>query len=153
GRKARGSSSPASWGNCSRTSNRNTCPARTSNRNTYPSGQGRTRAMNAQHSGRPNGPERRAEPRRPTELKGDCCPVGGLLTERRQVRLRNVSQRGVALASDRPWSPGTLLNLELPLDERLRVTQARVVHATAQPGGSYLIGCVIDSGLSEEQVT
>jgi hypothetical protein len=108
--------------------------------------------MNEQHSARPTGPERRAAPRLPSELKVSCCPVGALLTERRRVRLRNVSCQGVALIADRPWGPGTTLSLDLPLGERPTPTRARVVHSTAQAGGSFLIGCIFESALTEEQI-
>jgi hypothetical protein len=100
----------------------------------------------------PQGPERRAAPRRPSELKVYCCPVGGMLTERRQVRLRNVSRQGLALITDRRWAPGTVLAVELPLAERPIAVRAKVVHATAQPGGTFLVGCMLDNALTDAQV-
>src|SRR5262249_33104164 len=119
--------------------------------------------MNEQHSGRPTGPERRAEPRLPSELKVYCCPVGGLLTERRHVRLRNISCRGVALVTDRPWGPATMLNLELPLGERppLGTVARRVGRGRGVPrpgvapppprrGGGFGAGAVFEPSPGEE---
>jgi hypothetical protein len=75
-----------------------------------------------------------------------------MLTERRQVRLRNVSRQGLALVTDRRWGPGTVLTVELPLGERPTAVRAKVVHATAQMGGTFLVGCVLDTPLTDAQV-
>src|SRR5262249_10804157 len=91
------------------------------------------------------GTERRAAPRLPSNLRISCYPVGSSLGERRQGRLRNVSKTGIGLVVDRCWTPGTVLMLQLPAAEDLRLVRARVVHATPQPGGCFLVGCLLDN--------
>jgi|SRR5262245_13578104 hypothetical protein len=100
------------------------------------------------------GRERRAAPRHPSSLKVICYPAGAGLTERRQVRLRNVSRNGLALTVDRRWEPGTALVLELPVSEGegVSVARARVIHATPQAGGTFLVGCVLDFPLTDAQL-
>ncbi len=103
--------------------------------------------------GTPSGAERRTEPRHPSSAKIICYPAGAALTERRQVRLRNVSLKGMALIVDRRWEVGTELVLELPgPDERTVPGRARVVHATAQLGGLFLIGCILEVPLTATQM-
>lgn len=98
------------------------------------------------------GQERRAAPRHPSSVKILCYPVGAGLGERRQVRVRNASRTGIAVLTDRRWDPGTSLVLELPGEEGPQVLRGRVVHATPQPGGCFLTGCVLDFPLSDAQL-
>jgi hypothetical protein len=100
----------------------------------------------------PPGPERRATPRHPSNLKVVCYPAGAGLTERRQVRLRDVSRGGLGLLTDRRWGPGTNLIFELWVRGALRTARARVVHATSHLGGSFLIGCAFDIPLTESEL-
>jgi hypothetical protein len=99
----------------------------------------------------PPGPERRTAPRLPSQLRVVCYPVGGGVSERRQARLNNVSRNGLAVVVDRRWDPGTVVIIELPLGEEVTLTRARVVHATPQLGGRYLVGCVFDTPLNDAQ--
>jgi hypothetical protein len=100
----------------------------------------------------PSGGERRVAPRRDSTQKVICYPAGAGLGERRQVRLRNVSRTGLALVVDRRWESGTTLVIELPVTEGVSVARARVIHATPQMGGRFLIGCVLDFPLTDIQV-
>jgi hypothetical protein len=103
--------------------------------------------------GGPGGAERRNDPRHASSAKIICYPAGAALTERRQVRLRNVSLKGLALVVDRRWEVGTELVLELPgPEERTVPGRARVVHATAQLGGLFLIGCILEVPLTAAQM-
>src|SRR4051812_18176501 len=102
----------------------------------------------------PGGAERRTDVRRPTSIRIVCYPTGAPVTERRQVRLRNVSIKGLALVADRRWEKGTELVVELPgADERTVQGRAHVVHSTPQLGGLFLIGCILDVPLTEAQIT
>jgi hypothetical protein len=67
------------------------------------------------------------------------------------VRVRNVSRTGIGLGSDRRWDPGTVLVVELPPEEEgpRRSVRARVVHATPQMGGTFLVGCIFLEPLSD----
>jgi hypothetical protein len=99
----------------------------------------------------PPGPERRQAPRVYSVLKIICFPAGAGLSERRQARVRNVSRTGIGLQVDRHWESGTLLHLELPLEEGTRLVRARVVHATPQYG-LHLVGCSFEVPLTDAQV-
>jgi hypothetical protein len=96
--------------------------------------------------------ERRVATRHSSTLRITCYPVGGGLAERRNARVRNVSKTGVGLVLDRHWQSGTALVIELPLAEGIRLARGRVVHATSQPGGCFLVGCSFDQHLSDEEV-
>jgi hypothetical protein len=97
-------------------------------------------------------PERRAAPRLPSRVKIVCYPAGAGLSERRQVRVDNVSRTGIAVIADRRWEPGTVLVVELPVEEGYSSTKARVIHATSKLGGCFLIGCALDVPLTDAQV-
>ena len=107
--------------------------------------------MAGEESASPPGPERRGAPRHPSSLRIACYPAGSGLLERRLVRVRNVSRTGIGLTSDRRWEPGTMLVLEMPPVEDVppRSVRARVVHATLQVGGTFLVGCLFQQPLSD----
>ena len=96
--------------------------------------------------------ERRAATRHSSTLRIVGYPVGGGLAERRNARVRNVSKTGIGLVLDRHWQSGLALILELPLAEGIRLTRAKVVHATSQPGGCFRVGCIFDQQLTAEEV-
>jgi hypothetical protein len=103
---------------------------------------------------REGGTERRATPRYQSEVRLTCYPVGAGLGAGRQARVRNVSRTGIGLVVDRHWPPGTMLSIALPLgpDGGTRPAMARVIHATALPGGSFLVGCALEVALSEDDL-
>ena len=104
----------------------------------------------------PQGPaaERRTAPRLTSSLKITCYPVGASLLERRQGRMRNVSRTGIGVLVDRAWQSGTNVMLELPIgeEESIKSVRARVIHATAQLGGTFLVGCSFEVALSDAEV-
>jgi len=100
----------------------------------------------------PTESERRVATRHASTLRIACYPAGGGLAERRTARVRNVSKSGVGLVLDRSWQPGQAVVLELPLGEGVRLTRARVVHSTSQPGGCFLVGCTFDQPLGDADV-
>ncbi len=96
--------------------------------------------------------ERRAAARQLSSLRIACYPAGSGLLERRMVRIRNVSRTGIGLIVDRHWQPGIALILELPAEEGVRSARARIIHATSQPGGTFLVGCSFDNQLTDAEV-
>ena len=62
---------------------------------------------------------------------------------RRWARVRNISMGGIGLILDAPMEPSTALVIEMKtLDSATSLTLvARVVHATKQEEGSWIIGC------------
>ena len=97
----------------------------------------------------PRESERRTAARHPSTLRLTCYPVGGGLGERRTARVRNVSRTGMGLVLDRHWPPGTALIVEVPGAEGVHPARVRVVHATSQPGGCFLVGCTFDAPLGD----
>jgi hypothetical protein len=98
--------------------------------------------------------ERRRAARYLADLRVTCYPAGGGLGGGRVARVRNISRTGIGLVVDRHWGPGTAVSLALPLGEegRDRSCVARVVHATAQPGGCFLVGCAFVAALTEDEL-
>src|SRR5437773_3726645 len=96
--------------------------------------------------------ERRRASRQSSTLRIACYPAGSGLLERRMVRVRNVSRTGIGLVVDRPWQQGLALILELPAEDGVRSARARIVHSTSQPGGTFLVGCVFDTQLTDAEV-
>jgi hypothetical protein len=98
--------------------------------------------------------ERRAAPRLPSSLKIACYPAGGSFAERRQGRIRNVSRTGIGIVVDRAWQSGVTLILELPAEEGegAKAVRARVIHATPQMSGMFLVGCNFENALTDAEV-
>ena len=103
-------------------------------------------------SGPPPEGERRTAARHSSTLRITCYPAGSGLGERRNARVRNVSKTGIGLVLDRHWLPEMKLILELPLAEGIRLARAKIVHSTTQPGGCFLVGCLFDQQLADEEV-
>jgi len=71
------------------------------------------------------------------------------------VTMENVSHSGIGLISDRPFDPGTFLEVELPSIRRshLRPRLIRVTHARRQAGGvDWLVGGVFLRALTDEEL-
>jgi hypothetical protein len=78
------------------------------------------------------------------EGNGETLPAGVL----------NISATGVGLLLDEPLKPGTVLVISLQsAPGRLsRPLPVRVMHATAQPGGGWLVGCQFVRRLSQQDM-
>ena len=64
--------------------------------------------------------------------------------------VRDLSRGGVGLVLDDHIEPGSELAIEIPHSgEHLHV---QIVHATAMPGGQWLLGCSLATLLTEEEV-
>jgi hypothetical protein len=100
------------------------------------------------------GSERRGAPRQQTDLRVTCYPAVGGSAAGRPARVRNLSRTGIGLVVDQHWPPGMGLTLALPLLEGggTRPIMAKVIHATAQPGGRFLVGCAFDTPLTDNEV-
>jgi hypothetical protein len=70
------------------------------------------------------------------------------------AHIRNVSQGGLALVVTRRFEQGASLLIELSSPEPgvTLTLLARVVYPTAQPDGSWLLGCLFACDLPREEV-
>lgn len=76
--------------------------------------------------------------------------------EKRALRawVRDISSQGIGLLLARKLEPGTPLIVQIDgkADGALSGLEARVVHATAQAAGEWLVGCALVRGLSAEEL-
>jgi PilZ domain-containing protein len=102
------------------------------------------------------GIERRAWVRYPTRLETSCKP----LTVRQPdegwclAQVRDISVAGIGLVLSRRFEPGMILTIDLPrTSPRFSpMLLARVVHATEQREGEWVIGCEFANHLSPEDL-
>jgi hypothetical protein len=68
--------------------------------------------------------------------------------------VQNVCARGIAFLLDGPLGPGDVVAFQLRNDERgqTRILSARVVHATEQAKGHWIIGCQLAGALTPEEL-
>ena len=68
--------------------------------------------------------------------------------------VRDISQAGIGLLLRRPFDPGTVLAVEFRKARQgmSGILSARVVHATPQPDGSWLVGGPLSRRLTEDEV-
>jgi hypothetical protein len=99
--------------------------------------------------------ERRVAVRYPSTAPNRDCEVETAEQEERwPAVIRDISQTGMGLFVGRPFDPGTLLEVELEKTRRRRrrmVLAMRVVHLRRQDGG-WLLGCVLETELTEAQL-
>jgi PilZ domain len=74
--------------------------------------------------------------------------------QRRWARVRNISTAGIGLVLCAPIDPGTDLVIEMKTmdPDTSLILPARVVHATMQEEGSWIVGCKLLSKLAEEDL-
>ena len=101
--------------------------------------------------------ERRAWVRFPTNQAVCCQPMSGPLADAPEGdwsgRALDISAGGIALVLDRQVEPGTVLSVELPSKPtKLRFLFARVVHATQEMSGKWILGCSFAWPLSDEEL-
>jgi hypothetical protein len=94
--------------------------------------------------------ERRARPRFPIDRYVACqaheTRTGWL------ARIRDISQRGIALVLRHRFEPGTELTIELETNGWPRHLSVRVIYATRDTKDRWIIGCAFVSQLSEEEL-
>jgi hypothetical protein len=86
-----------------------------------------------------------------------CQPVSASSTEELDTawlgKIRDISREGMGLNMSRQFEPETELIIELAERPKvLRHLVARVVHATPEANGRWLIGCRFDRVLSSEEL-
>jgi hypothetical protein len=100
--------------------------------------------------------ERRAWVRYPSDRDTFCQP--GIGRKERdlwwQAQIRDISNAGIGLILNRRFTPGTILSVELPTTHSGSVILqlARVVHASPQADGRWLIGCEFAKQLSDDDL-
>jgi hypothetical protein len=70
------------------------------------------------------------------------------------AQVRDISAFGIGLLVPRRFEPGTLLSMTLENSAQnvARHVVARVIHATAQNGGRWRLGCALACELSDEEL-
>jgi hypothetical protein len=92
--------------------------------------------------------------RYPCDAEASCHTATGGPKMCWPAHICNVSQAGVALVVTRRFEKGASLLIELSSPEPgvTLTLLARVVHAAAQPKGSWLLGCLLACDLPREEV-
>ena len=98
--------------------------------------------------------DRRRAERYPCGLQPFWRIEGQEQVESPPAHVENISTTGIGLRVREPLKPGTVLVIKLQsADHRLsRPLPARVMHATLQSDGSWLVGCQFVRKLSEEDM-
>ena len=70
-----------------------------------------------------------------------------------QARVHDVSVRSMGLIMDRAFDVGTILAIQLQSKHAgfSGILSGHVKHATEQPDGSWLIGCVLSRSLTDDE--
>jgi hypothetical protein len=72
--------------------------------------------------------------------------------EERIVWLANVSKNGLAFIAETPFQAGDALILRARSLGAETLLQLRVVHATQQPNGDWIMGCLLDRPLTDDEI-
>lgn len=101
-----------------------------------------------------SGAERRGAVRHPCGYRTMLQPISLREIPAVPVQVRDISATGIGLLSRAPVPPATFLFVELQsmTDGTARRLRARVVHATRQGNGSWLLGCLLTDELSPEEL-
>ena len=107
---------------------------------------------------KPTVSERRAWIRYQSNLETVCEPISALSAEEAAsgwpAKVRDISAGGVGLSVGRRFEPGSVLLIELTSgeDETSYVAPVRVVHATLDGDGRWILGCAFTRRLDDEQM-
>ncbi len=98
--------------------------------------------------------ERRVHLRFPCSQAVFCCALNPRDYIFWTARARDISASGMRLVLGHHFDPGTMLAMELlsAAQNVAREFPARVVYATAQAGGSWIIGCQFTNRLNEAEL-
>jgi hypothetical protein len=88
--------------------------------------------------------------RYPSVLQTSCQPIAARGELKWPGVIRDFSGRGLGLLLRRRFEPGTGLVVELPGKLGDMSVFARVVHATAQADGYWMLGCTLLTELTDE---
>lgn len=99
-------------------------------------------------------PERRRAERYPCSLQPFWRVEGQEQADAPPAQIQNISATGIGLRIGQPLKAGTVLVIKLQsADRRLsRPLPARVMHATPQAEGDWLVGCQFVRKLSDEDM-
>src|SRR5262249_35652990 len=111
------------------------------------------RAFNAEKA-KPARPDCRAWIRFPCEADTVLSSSNSGEAQRWPATVLNISASGVGLRASRDFPVSALLSLELPglAPDPARAVLARVVHATPQDDGEWVIGCAFNDALTDEEL-
>jgi hypothetical protein len=100
--------------------------------------------------------ERRTWVRYPSSLATSCRPLSARRSEDAWclAQVRDVSLGGIGLVLPRSFEPGVILTIDLPRTSPSfsPLLLARVVHATEQAPGEWIVGCEFANQLSPEDL-
>jgi hypothetical protein len=98
--------------------------------------------------------ENKPPSRRPTGLEAFCRSVAAVKDDPWPARVRDLSSGSIGLVLTRRFEPGTLLVIELEKKTQslTHTLVGRVVHATAQTNGGWMIGCTLANKIAEDDL-
>jgi hypothetical protein len=98
--------------------------------------------------------ERRASIRLQGDAKGHCQSVSLQRESAWEAIVVDISCSGIGLLLPRRFEGGALLTIELTeaTAGQTHLLLVRVVHATPQPEGNWLLGCALMTALTEDEV-
>jgi hypothetical protein len=90
----------------------------------------------------------------PRGLEAFCRSVAAVKDDPWPARVQNLSAGSIGLLLTRRFEPGTLLVIELERKTHslTHTLVARVVHATAQNGGGWMVGCTLANRIAEDDL-
>lgn len=98
------------------------------------------------------------EANRRATVRYQCAPAtagrlySGDAHEFQLAWVQDLSVAGVGLVVSRPLPAGTQVHIQLRADAHVFQLLGRVVHATEQPSGDWLIGCELVNRLTNEDL-
>src|SRR4051794_1651773 len=92
--------------------------------------------------------------RRPTGLEAFCRSVAAVKDDPWPARVRDLSTGTIGLVLTRRFEPGTLLVIELEKKTQslTHTLVGRVINATAQTNGAWMIGCTLANKIAEDDL-
>jgi hypothetical protein len=98
------------------------------------------------------GVERRASARHLCDFESSCRALLSGHASTWPATTRDISAGGLGLLLPRRFEPGVLLAVEVAVGREARSLLVRVVHATPQAGGGWLVGCRFLTPLDESEL-
>src|ERR1700692_1945845 len=98
--------------------------------------------------------EQREAERFPVHATSACVLASPVTEDFGPVRIKNISNKGIGLLTSKSMEPGALLAVKLGNTAKniTKTMLVRVTHVTPQPGGSFLVGGVLDTPLTYEEL-
>lgn len=92
--------------------------------------------------------------KRPAGLEASCRSVTSVKDDPWPARVRDLSSGSIGLVLTRRFEPGTLLVIELENKEQSlnHTLVGRVVRATAQNSGAWMLGCTLANRIAEDDL-